>query len=129
MSNQENLDIKNLKLRELTDKEKEIVSYFKNFIKKTIRYTKPFKKIAKKMNGNKPNKQKKIIENFVNENLRKHWDEEIVNTILPNFTLLSKEEQYTYIAGAFIIANSQRFKEEGDHLLYSLYLEILEKLK
>jgi len=118
-----------IKMRELTDKEKEVVSHLKNFIKKTIRYTKQFKKIGKKMNGNNPNKQKKIINQFVKDNLLQHWEKEVVETILPAFYSLSEEEQYTYIAGAFIIANSQKFKTEGDHILYTLYAEISQKLK
>ena len=118
-----------IKMRELTDKEKKVVSHLKKFIKKTIRHTKQFKKIGKKMNGNNPNKQKKIINQFVKDNLLQHWEKEVVETILPDFYSLSEEEQYTYIAGAFIVANSQRFKIEGDHILYTLYAEISQKLK
>jgi len=95
------------------------------FVSKTVSFTRPFGKMAKKMDGKDPEKQKERSLDFCQKKLRGIWDHTFLKPVFgEKANVLSDEEINTYILGTFITGHSKEFRTK----LIPAYKNIIKEL-
>jgi hypothetical protein len=104
------------------------ISLVKVFSKKSINTTKSFYKLTKKLDKKDYKYKQKGFAKFYKENLKFIWEKEVESTFFKQNELkeLTEEELINYILGLYIVAHSEKFKEQKDAIIAKTLAEILE---
>ncbi len=100
------------------------------FNRKTVKFSKEFKKLVNKQKECDSAYQKKLCLKFVETNLFKIWEKEFGEIFFKDdFKRLDKEILYTYIFGTFVIGHSKKTQENLGKLYARVIGEMATKIQ